>query len=353
MPRKKQPARLWFRKDTGTWFIKDGAERIGTGCAEGEVERAEEALRTYVGEKYQPVRGGSSVKVSVGDVLIVYLEEKADGTSRPKETEAAIKRLNMFWGAKMINEVRGKTCRQFADERGTESGARRDLEVMRAAVNYYHKEYGLDTVPGITLPDKSLPRERWMTRKEVAAMIRAARRLNKCEHIVRLMLVGIYTGTRLSASLGLQWMPNTTGGYVDLDGGVMYRKAEGERVAHNKRKPPVKIPPRLLRFLHYWKAADTAISQEDGAKVIIKHIVHFQGAKIIKPHKAFRAVRKAAGLGTDVTPHILRHTRATWLSQAGIDAGEAAASLGMTEQEYERTYLHVSPDFQQGAANAY
>lgn len=353
MPRKKEPARLWFREDSGTWYIKDGSRRVPTGCARGDVERAEEKLLAHVGEKYQPQSGRASSKIKISEVLIVYLKEKSPGTSRPKETEAAIGRLNSFWGEMMVNEIRGKTCRDFADHRQTESGARRDLEVMRASIRYYHKEYGLDVVPGVTLPDKSLPRERWLTRSEMAKLIRAARNLKQCDHIVRLLLVGGYTGTRLSAILGLQWLPNTTGGYVDLDRGVMYRKAEGERVAHNKRKPPVKIPPRLLRFLHHWKAADTAIQDEDGKPITIRHIVHYHGKKITKPHKAFRAVRDAAGLDESVTPHILRHTRATWLAQAGVDAGQAAASLGMTEEEFERTYMHVSPDFQTEAANAY
>ena len=33
-----------------------------------------------------------------------------------------------------------------------------------------------------------------------------------------------------------------------------------------------------------------------------------------------------------VTPHIMRHTRATWLMQAGIDPWEAAGHLGMNVQ---------------------
>jgi integrase len=257
----------------------------------------------------------------------------------------------------VVADIRGKTCRDFADHRQTESGARRDLEVLRAATKYYHREYGLDVVPGFTLPAKSLPRERWLKRQEVAQLIRAARKLKQCDHIIRLLLVGVYTGTRLSAILGLQWLPNTTGGYVDLERGVMYRKAEGERVAHNKRKPPVKIPPRLLTFLKYWKAADTTYYDDDedakDKQVFVHHVVHYQGEKITKPHKAFRSVRDAAGLDDKVTPHILRHTRATWLAHAGVDAGQAAASLGMTEEEFERTYMHVSPDFQSDAANAF
>lgn len=287
--------------------------------------------------------------MTIGDVLTVYLDEKADASSRPVETKARIGRLNEFFGEMAVAEIRGKVCREFADDRGTDSGARRDLEILRAAVNYYHGEYTLDVVPKITLPDKCLPRERWLTRQEVASMVRAARNLRQCDHIVRLLLIGVYTGTRLGAMLGLQWMPNTSGGWVDLEKGIMYRKAQGERVAHNKRKTPVKIPPRLMTLLRYWQKADAAIKR----KTPCLHVVNYHGAKVIKPHKAFRAVRGEAGLGEDVTPHILRHTRATWLANAGVDVQEAASSLGITTDEFERTYLHNDPQFQQKAANAY
>ena len=54
-----------------------------------------------------------------------------------------------------------------------------------------------------------------------------------------------------------------------------------------------------------------------------------------------------------MTPHVLRHTRGTWLAQAGVPSGQAAASLGLTVDEYERTYLHNDPNFQQEAANAF
>ncbi len=290
--------------------------------------------------------------MTVGDVLIVYLQEKAEKTARPKETEAMLSRLNEFFGDMTVAEIRGKSCREYADDRGNEGGARRDLEVLRAAVNYYHAEYSLDVLPKITLPEKGTPRQRWLTRSEVARLIRAARKTKQCDHLIRLILIGLYTGTRLSAILGLQWMPNTNGGYIDLGKGVIYRKAEGERVAHNKRKTPVKIPPRLMRFLQYWKAADSSIDSE-GRETCLRYAVHFRGEKIVKPHKAFRTIRAEAGLGEDVTPHVLRHTRATWLSQAGVDAHEAAASLGLTVEEFERTYSHNSPEFQKAAANAF
>jgi integrase len=263
-----------------------------------------------------------------------------------------IGRLNEFFGDMVVADIRGKLCREYADERGNEGGARRDLEVLRAAVNYYHGEHTLDMVPKITLPAKGSPRQRWLTRQEVARLLRAARNEKQCSHLVRLIMIGLYTGTRLTAVLNLQWMPNVNGGHIDLDKGVIYRKAEGERVAHNKRKTPVKVPPRLLRFLRYWKAADTHVDDE-GRETRLRYVVTYAGEKITKPHKAFRTVRAAANFNDDVTPHVLRHTRATWLAQAGIDAHEAASSLGLTVEEFERTYSHSSPDFQQAAANAF
>jgi integrase len=350
MPQKRKPPRLYLRKDGPyrVWVIIDGNRTIRTGSSEDEVTKAEQKLREYLSEKFQPQRGGAATAITIGEILIVYLDEKAGSTSEPKETQSRISRLNEFFGEKPAAEIRGKLCRDYAEHRGTVSGARRDLEVLRAAINYYHGEYTLDVVPKVTLPEKSLPRERWLTRQEVAQLIRAARNTHRCEHIIRLLLVGVYSGTRLSAMLGLNWIPNINGGWVDLEKGVMYRKAVGERVAHNKRKTPVKIPPRLLRFLKYWHARDSR--SED---IPAQYVIHYFGEKMIKPHKAFRAVRAKAGLGEDVTPHILRHTRATWLAHAGVDVQEAAASLGITSDEFERTYLHNAPEFQQSAANAF
>ena len=121
------------------------------------------------------------------------------------------------------------------------------------------------------------------------------------------------------------------------------------RLAHNKRKTPVKIAKRLLAHLRRWKRLDRWVDGKAG----IRYIVHYQGRAFTKENKSFRAAAAAAGLDKMVTPHVLRHTRGTWLAQSGVKSSEAAASLGLTVDEYERTYLHNDPDFQQAAADAY
>ncbi|HEX7072955.1 MAG TPA: tyrosine-type recombinase/integrase [Hyphomicrobiaceae bacterium] len=376
MPQKRKPPRLWLRTETGsdgrkrsTYIILDGAKHIRTGCSEDEAEEASRKLAEYTFSKYEAPRGGRASEITISDVLIVYLDEKADATARPKETKAAINRLNEFFGSDTISAIKGKRCRDFVADRKTQAGARRDLEVLRAAVGYYHKEYGLDVLPAFTLPEKGQPRERYLTRSEAAALLWAClgwqketigtgpnsyekwkrRRYHRANHLARLVLIGLYTGTRPGAIKQLQWMRNTTGGWADLDRGVIFRRAEGERVAHNKRKPPVKLARRLLAHMKRWKRMD---GWEDD-QVGLRYVVHYYGKPLTKENKAFRSAIAAAGLSSDVTPHILRHTRGTWLAQAHVPPNEAAASLGLTVEEYERTYLHNDPDFQKAAADAY
>jgi integrase len=372
MPQKRKPPRLWLRTETdangkpvSTWIIKDGGRNIRTGCGAFDVEEADRKLAEYRLEKYEAPRGGRSTEILIGDVILVYARDVSGSTSRPKETQQALDRLNDFMGDKPVAEIRGKLCRSYAEHRNTASGARRDLEVLRAATNYYHAEHGLDVLPRFTLPAKGTPRQRFMTRQEAAALLWACmgwekvrtgddarwtrRKGQKRMHLARLILIGLYTGTRPGAIKSLQWIRNTSGGWVDLDRGVIFRRAEGERVAHNKRKPPVKMARRLVAHAARWKRLD---GWEDD-KVGLRYVVHYLGAAVTKENKAFRSAIAAAGLSSDVTPHILRHTRGTWLAQAGVPATEAASSLGLTVEEYERTYLHNDPAFQQRAADAF
>ena len=69
--------------------------------------------------------------------------------------------------------------------------------------------------------------------------------------------------------------------------------------------------------------------------------------------KAFANVAADAGFGNDVTPHVLRHTAATWLMQAGTDMWEAAGYLGVTVEMLSARYGHHHPDHLAGAKRAF
>ena len=122
--------------------------------------------------------------------------------------------------------------------------------------------------------------------------------------------------------------------------GVFYRRADGERET-KKRKPAVPLPPELHDHLRRWKRRGQRFA------------VEWYGEPVTSISKGFRAVVKDAGLGSDVTPHVLRHTAATWLMQAGTDPWEAAGFLGMTVETLMGRYGHHHPDYLSGARGAF
>jgi len=112
------------------------------------------------------------------------------------------------------------------------------------------------------LPEKSPPREQWLTRSQAAQLIRAAWRAKQVmrvkdtkrdvgKHIARFALVGLYTGTRHGAICGAALHPAIGRGYVDVERGLFYRRAQGARET-KKRQPPVRLPQRLLAHLRRW-----------------------------------------------------------------------------------------------------
>jgi integrase len=234
----------------------------------------------------------------------------------------------------------------------TPAGARRELEDLRAAVNYHQSEgYHRETVT-VTLPRRGAARHRYLRREELAKMLWIAWRMREkavvlqgprkgtpilsskrpARHIARFMLVGAYTGTRASAIAGAAFEPTPGCGWIDLKTGLYYRKDQSE-IESTKRQPTILIPRRLLMHLRRWKRANPKQ----------KFVVEFRGKPIREVNKGFARIVALAGLGTEVVPHTLRHTCATWLSQRGATMTDAAAFLGMSQAVYEKTYRHHSP----------
>ncbi|ALN73572.1 site-specific integrase [Aureimonas sp. AU20] len=357
MPRPKSPPRLQRRADRPTdaeraagivrynWVIRDGDKYVRTGCAEADRSEAERKLAEYLGEKHDPVhRNSASAELEIADILNVYGREKGPDTARPAETASALLRLDAFWGKMKASDILGPTCRAYTEHRGRPAAARRDLEVLRAAVKHYKREYGMEAEPVFTLPPKSIPRERWLTRDEVAKLVWVCYRSkgnDKRLHLVRFILIAVYTGTRHDAILRLQWMPNTTGGWADLQSARLYRRPALTRET-KKRTPTIRIPDRLLAHMRRWKKQDQGIL----------NVIHYQGRAIGRLEKSFRSAREDAGLGEDVIPHALRHTAITWLMQAGVNINEVSGFTGVTTEELQRTYWHHSPDFHSSIATA-
>lgn len=135
--------------------------------------------------------------------------------------------------------------------------------------------------------------------------------------------------------LSLRWAQ------VDLDAGRINFNPPGRRQT-NKRRPRVPIAPQLLPHLRRARQRGTDLG----------FVIHRDGQRLGDIKKGLAAACKRAGL-EGVSPHVLRHTAATWLMQADVLLWEASGFLGMTKETLERVYGHHHPDFLKNAARAF
>lgn len=373
MPRHPKGPRLWLQperfderrgmRNEAVYVIRDGGRKISTGCGVDALPAAEDALRQYLVEKRDPATAAKarSDDPLIADIIALYLDNKADKQARPQEVRGRCARLLAWWQTRRCSEIRPSTCQAYATERG-DGAARRELEDLRAAVRYAWKERILPNPIPVELPQAGPSRERWLTRSEVARLLWAAWRLREkqkrvrrgdnggppletarytARHVARFILVGLYTGTRAGAVCAAAIRPTVGHAYVDLDRGIFYRRPPGTRET-KKRTPPVGLDTRLLAHLRRWEAKGLSKS----------FVVEWNGQPVERVHKAFRAVREAAGLGDDVTPHILRHTAATWGMQNRADPYALSGMLGMTLETLQNVYGHHHPDHNREAAAA-
>jgi integrase len=354
-----EPPRLKLRRARkgrhAIWVIKDREREISTGAGESERGKAEIAFANYLVKNRRPAFGdGHPDQVLIGDCLAVYCEKHGPTIARPDGLALEVERLAEFLGDRFVSEVTEQLCHAYVEWRCTQtdkratvnkgrpiktSTAKRELVTLSAALNWCFRNKHLDRPVVVKLPKVAERRERYLTRREIAALLWAAlgfdpdgtrNRFRINRHLARFILVALYTGTRHDAILRLQWMPSTSGGWFDLESGVLYRRPQ-DAIETNKRRTPSPIPPRLMPHLRRWRKLST------------QYVIEYDGKPIASQlRRAWTGARIRAGLGSDVTPHVLKHTCATLMLQNRISTWDVAGVLGTSEAVIRKTYGHHS-----------
>jgi integrase len=382
MPRPNNGPRLVLKQPEGyakaVYFIiwYERGERRERSTSTDDLEAAQDALAGHIGAK-RPKREGpcDPAEYPIADALALYGAEKA-AKNEDKGARAghAIDALLGFWGGKNVAEINEHTT--VGEESGyvtwrtaqwvqgikaeekmrrvVRDTARRELIVLRSAVQYAWKAKQIQYAPFVNIPPKSDANDVWMSPSFAAALVRSCRRAKTGHkhsvvkpYLPYYLLTMLYTGTRPGAALRLQWQPNLKGGDVDLANGVLYRAPRGQSKKNKKRQTPVPIPPRLLHLLRYVRRRTR------------QFVFERNGEPIKKLRRSFTtAVRDAVKNfpeldGVKITPHTARHTAATWMLQRGVETWDAAGYLGMTVETLEETYGHHSPAFMARAKNAF
>jgi integrase len=350
MPRHRQPARLYFRKDEQQWVIRDGSTQKRTGFGLEQRGEAETALANYLAGKQPERRGGPAHpgELTVGEVLALYADDKGASFASAQTLAYSLQALAPFWADLTCDAIKGSTCRLYERERAkprriestSKTGkaisrvvtasaptVRRELGVLQAALNHAHEEGMLIHPISVSLPDEGAPRDRWLTRGEAAKLLRCAE-----PHVRRFILLSLYTGRRASAILELTWTR------VELDRGTIRFRDAGEAET-NKRRGAIRIPRQLRGHLSRWVAYRGT------------HVVMYRGKPVNSIKTGIRRAAERAGV-EGVSPHVLKHTAITWAVSKGLGVEDAAEYFNTSPQTIRKHYWHHSPHHQARAIEA-
>ncbi|MDE2103785.1 MAG: site-specific integrase [Patescibacteria group bacterium] len=258
-----------------------------------------------------------------------YIAEKtAEGARSYKSMDTSWRALASTFANLRPDQVTKALCRQYTEKRrsgGVSDGTIiKDLGVLKAALGWANKAGAAD----FQMPPTPPPRDRHLSREEFDRLLAAC----DASHIELFIILALSTAGRASALLELTW------DQVDFERGLI-RLSKGQ--GRQKGRSTVPMTERLR------KALETAYSGRTS-----DYVIEWGGQPVKSVKRSFARACERAGI-EGVTPHILRHTAAVWMAEAGVSMHEIAAFLGHTDPRITfRVYAKYSPDHLRKAASA-
>jgi transposase len=80
-------------------------------------------------------------------------------------------------------------------------------------------------------------------------------------------------------------------------------------------------------------------------------VIEYGGKRVDSIKKSFHRAAVKAGM-PEVTPHVLRHSVATWMAMAGRSFAEIAAFLGNSIKMVEKVYAKYTPGYLKDAVDS-
>lgn len=318
------------------WWQDGTAQRVSTG--ETERRAAQAWLAQFVAGRETP---SPPTVPTISAIFDGYLADRKQVVRGYATLENAGKSLKRHLGDLQPDHLTKERIRFYRRRRVTEgyevgpANARRrkpvkdgtilrELVTLRAALKWGQHEKWITEVPYIEVPSQPPPRDRWLTRHEADRLIDAA----LAPHVKLFLSICLWTAARPGAVLDLTW------DRIDLHGG----RIDLGNLPGGKGRAVVPISAKLLPLL------------QEAHKIATCPYVIEHGSKPVGSVKTgTRAAARRAGL-RGVTPHVLRHTGATWLAMGGVPLDQIARLLGHSDPRVTaRTYAKYSPDYLKSA----
>lgn len=276
--------------------------------------------------------------ISVKTALTQYFDEHvADKAVDWKRIQYAMMPLLLFFGETPIGNVDIPLCRQYRKYRKEvkDSTVRYELIIIKTAANHalHWRRLKSADLPTVELPAASETKQIWLFKDELSTLLETASIHDR--RVYRFLQLAYHTAARREAIETLQWVQ------VDLTlQRINLRKESRQRT--NKRRPLVPLSKAMTaELVSMNKSAVTPFVLVHGKSIYKNFVKIAQIAGLLNLKQ--RGSRNAGRL----TPHILRHSRATHLLQDGKAPWMVANLLGDSLATVLRVYGHSCADYLQ------
>lgn len=320
---------------SGIWKIywTEGSKTVPHSCGTRSENEAADYFTRFI-KQYEEA-SSYSLSPTVGEIVTGYRNDRKRHVRGVGTLENSCRHIERLLGHIIHDDLSRSDIEWFAEKR-TEEGVSgstiiRDLGILRASLNWAEREKLISRSFQFRMPVKpSPPRERWITREEAKKLFIECKKGGI--HVYTFALIALQTGARRQAILDLQWDA------VDFK----KRLIDFSAVQGGEKKRRAVVPMTKELYEHLKMIFDYSISE---------YVVEYSGNKVSHMYKAFKHAVDRAGL-ENVSPHIMRHTAATWMMMRGVPTREIARYLEMTEEMVESVYGKHSPHYLKRASKA-
>lgn len=267
----------------------------------------------------------------VTDLWEAYRSE-LDGRPMATHMVATGKHVLPHFGHLRPDQISVEDCRTYVAtkrERLGDGTIWTQLGHLRTVMSWAVKRRLIEHAPHIERPSQPAPRERRLINTEITRLL-----ATPCEPHIRLaVILMLTTAARVRAVLELTW------DRVDFDRGLIHLRRPDFTTRKGRATPPMNDSARGALLA----AREAALTP---------YVIEWAGKPVGSIKKGFAALVKRAGLD-DVSPHVLRHTAACRMAEAGVPMDEIAQYLGHSSTRITaQVYARYSPDHLRKAARA-
>ena len=317
--------------------------RARLGVKRADEEGAKRALDRFADD----VRAAQARQrqLTVGQVWELWMKEreadKFDNTIYNYHWRA----MKPWFGGRSPLLLEAQDFRDYAQSR-IDSGRKpatvnTELRRLNSCFKWAFETRKLPFRPKVWIPSAGDGRQRVLTIDEARRILAVLDRSDP--HIRLFIIIAFATGARHMAILDLTW------DRIDFDNGIITFDEDlpPDPMSKAWRKGRATVPMN--------KAVREALKIANEGR-LTDFVIEHGGERLVSVRDGFRNAMARAGIGqyvtgddgdqifkTDVTPHTIRHTVATWLDEMSIATSRTAQLLGHEDEETtKRHYTHAS-----------